>query len=649
MTHEATPRELRWAREPTISTDRQHYLLERLGTTADFVTGSYPFAGVRMHRADLEWLLVQPELPRAREVTRSSPGLSFHTPGGGVQLRFIGGGGRPTANEPDAWMGFRSERFAALDLRGADLTGQDLSDLPLACVKAGLWEHDVLHHRLWTPDMWKAAGTRFDHCLLVNTELVGAVLVGASFDGARLANTQCRGTDMRYSALDGATIIDAGFEFANLSDASMRRAKAFRSRFSGARLGGLSAADSTFEHCYFEGADFASAYHGALFLPHGADLTTADLKDSRFEGAVLGSYVGARLQGANLGSSSFAGATLRRVDLSGTDLTACDLAGADLRDAKLFGAVLGDDYGAARLIGRAPEKDAPPTPDEDFAYLEAAVRGANVPPRPDPPERLPQVKRWVYDYPDVLGAADLRGVYFDESSRLDGVKLTRSDGAVFVEGVRWGAVDLSRINWEGGHVLGDELAVADKVTKRGYDLESLHTRTLGEDDRDIAAAHRQFKERKAARYVALLEGAVRANRQVALTLREQGLGDEADYYSYRFRNLQRQLYRAQNRQPEHVLSFLLWLVAGYGLRPARIFISYVAVVSVFAVLYTSIVKDLAIWDGVVRSINAFHGRGFSVDAGASEATRLLAASEALIGLFVEATLIATFAQRFLAR
>src|SRR5690349_9495362 len=50
-----------WRTEPEISDERQRYLAERRGVTADVEHDIYPFKDITLDRADVEWLLATHE------------------------------------------------------------------------------------------------------------------------------------------------------------------------------------------------------------------------------------------------------------------------------------------------------------------------------------------------------------------------------------------------------------------------------------------------------------------------------------------------------------------------------------------------------------------------------------------------------------
>jgi hypothetical protein len=100
--------------------------------------------------------------------------------------------------------------------------------------------------------------------------------------------------------------------------------------------------------------------------------------------------------------------------------------------------------------------------------------------------------------------------------------------------------------------------------------------------------------------------------------------------------------------------FLLDTISGYGYRPLRSFITYAFVILAFAglnLLNAQFAAPHLTWDeSLVLSISSFHGRDFfSSDIHLGDTLARLAAGEAIVGLLIEITFIATFTQRFFAR
>lgn len=122
-----------------------------------------------------------------------------------------------------------------------------------------------------------------------------------------------------------------------------------------------------------------------------------------------------------------------------------------------------------------------------------------------------------------------------------------------------------------------------------------------------------------------------------------------------------------------VFSSFLDILAGYGYRPAKSLRSYVLVIILFALLYwifgyldgiqaatvmaqhlhraVIAVPVLTPLEALIYSLTSFHGRGFFPGTGIrlDDPLVMLAAVEAMVGLVIEVSFIATFTQRFLSR
>src|SRR5258708_6055886 len=136
-----------WRTEPEIDAERQTFLAERRSIIPDIKRGIYPFKDIRLNRADVEWLLATHEK------------------------------GRGPVNWGDE---SQRERYG-LDLRGADLSQEDLSDLPLArmygALASGGWENATEEQR--------------------NMAVV-------CMKGVNLRQAQLQGTNLRQAQLQGA-------------------------------------------------------------------------------------------------------------------------------------------------------------------------------------------------------------------------------------------------------------------------------------------------------------------------------------------------------------------------------------------------------------------------------------------------------------
>src|SRR5258706_11786306 len=138
-----------WRTEPEIAAARQRSLAERRAIVANLARGVFPFSGMALSRADVEWL------------------LATHEQGRG----------------PVAWDEEGQRTREGLDLRGADLHGVDLSGLPLARLRGGLMEHEW---RTATKALLEAAAVHLEQADLSHAHLGGALLEGAHLEGARV-------------------------------------------------------------------------------------------------------------------------------------------------------------------------------------------------------------------------------------------------------------------------------------------------------------------------------------------------------------------------------------------------------------------------------------------------------------------------------
>lgn len=240
-------------------------------------------------------------------------------------------------------------------------------------------------------------------------------------------------------------------------------------------------------------------------------------------------------------------------------------------------------------------------------------------------------------YKAILGRANLTGAYLHEAD-LTKVMLgdDMSIGPRLVD-VQWGNAILSTVQWSQVKMLEDEY-IARHKKQNGAEKD---INKLIED----------------------LEKAVRANRQLASALQNQGLNEVATYFAYHAQVLQKRSLRFQMAQyaiavrerlkilGAWLFSWFLFLLAGYGYRPGRSIMAYLVIIFGFASAYYVFGHLPPFPDALVFSLMSFHGRGFfpslSGETNLHNPLVILAAIEAVIGLFIEISFIATFTKRFL--
>lgn len=214
-----------------------------------------------------------------------------------------------------------------------------------------------------------------------------------------------------------------------------------------------------------------------------------------------------------------------------------------------------------------------------------------------------------------LEGADLRNVILGDKQRI-GPRLAD---------VQWGDTNLAVVDWSQVAVLGDEREARQKKMPGGGKKE---------------------KAERLSKY----QAAVRANRQLAVALQSQGLHEEAARFAYRAQRLQRIVLRRQRKVGSYLFSRFLDLIAGYGYRPGRTVLWYLFVIVGFAAAYFAFGHLPPFPDAFVFSLMSFHGRGFfpslSSETSLHNQVVEIAAIEAVVGLLIEISFIATFTQRY---
>lgn len=332
----------------------------------------------------------------------------------------------------------------------------------------------------------------------------------------------------------------------------------------------------------------------------------AILYEAHLEGAVLGgvnlkkaNLYKAHLEGAILIEANFEEATLIQAHLEGANLDSTNLKNARLRGTHSEGADLtkacleGADLYEAVLCGKYMCED-----------------------------ELNQVRLWVNDFPQILPPTNIQGAHLSKNTKFESVTLGDDKyGGASIADVEWEGVNLTVVDWTHIKKLGDECEANKLTTVKGR----------------IKSKSERLNEYKLA---------VRANRQLAVTLQGQGLNEDAARFTYRAQLMQRKVLWYQHKFGQYLFSLFLDLLAGYGYRPGRCFIGYTIVIILFATIYHILGTHLAWNEAIVISMTAFHGRGFFPEQfHPGDPQALVAAIEAFVGLLIEVTFIATLTRR----
>ena len=325
------------------------------------------------------------------------------------------------------------------------------------------------------------------------------------------------------------------------------------------------------------------------------------------------------LRNAWLADINLAGMKLRRADLSGANLVRATLANADLVDADLANT----DLGFSDLTGA------------NLNWVN--LSGAHV--------REVSLQNARMTFTNLQGAglarcdlrgANLRNVRMDAATLLGDIDI---DSTTLVRDVVWNGAPLTSIDWSKVDHIGDE--------DRGP-IGRRPEKAYGKREADLD------------RY----QGAARANQQLSVALRVQGITEAASRFAYRAQIFQRKVLLRNSHFLRWFGSLLLDLISGYGYRPGRTLLCYLATISGFMVGYLLVTHGTPLfglyqpasshplqwYEALVLSVASFHGRGFFPQGiNLSDPVAILAAMEAVIGLFIEIIFIATFTQRFFAR
>src|SRR5205085_2924485 len=349
----------------------------------------------------------------------------------------------------------------------------------------------------------------------------------------------------------------------------------------------------------------------------GLDLRGADLRYVDLHGLplarLLGSLTREEWEDATAEQRAAAAVLLTGADLSGARLDKVYLSEAHLEKALLSEAHLEEGYLSGAYLQGA---------DLSRAHLEGAY--LNEAHLEDTSLYKAHLER-TFLYKAHLEGARLGGTHVEEGQSKKAEESEEQLIGPSLADAQWANVNLAVVQWSQVDMLGDEYE-ARQGTRHG-------------------------KRKSSVTRLEEYEAAVRANRQLAVALRAQGLDEEAARFAYRAQLLQRVALRRQGKFGQYLFSLLLDLLAGYGYRPGRSLMAYLVVIFGFMGLYLLNAHGTAVhltWDeALVLSVSSFHGRGFLLqNVTLGDAFVRLAAAEAVLGLLIEVSLISTFTQRF---
>jgi uncharacterized protein YjbI with pentapeptide repeats len=350
--------------------------------------------------------------------------------------------------------------------------------------------------------------------------------------------------------------------------------------------------------------------------------TRADLPNLANSG-ITGDFSGINLTASNLSGIFIQDANLSEVDLSFANLSGAVVATSNLTKAVLAGANLSGsmfvdsnftdvDLSAADLSKSIFVQD-----EGENQFFRATLQMANLS---------------ASLIAGNFGGADMIRARMDGTTAFGGYGekgRVHIDSTTRLLDVAWNGAVLALVNWSEVPRLGDEADIKEASSRKEH-----------------VQAYRE---------------AARAYHGLAKALEAQGITVPA----LRYRRRQHQLERAAQLRSFNLLGWLfssaLNIVSGYGDRPLRALGVYLAVIFAFAGIYFGITtpgspiffggsQPLQFHEAVVFSLSSFHGRGFFPSTiGLGDPVAIVAALEAVVGLFIELVLIATFTRRLFER
>jgi uncharacterized protein YjbI with pentapeptide repeats len=181
-----------WRTEPEIDQTRQQELAEHRIIVPDIEKGIYPFGGMKLSRADVEWL------------------LATHENGRG----------------PINWDEEDQRQREGLDLRGADLRGVDLQRLPLARMRGGLNRSEWVGGA--TVEQSKIARIHLEKANLTLAHMEEAFLALAHLEEANLYGTHMEGADLYGAHMEGTYLYKTHLEVTSLRNTFFSPASVFQ-------------------------------------------------------------------------------------------------------------------------------------------------------------------------------------------------------------------------------------------------------------------------------------------------------------------------------------------------------------------------------------------------------------------------------------
>jgi uncharacterized protein YjbI with pentapeptide repeats len=310
-----------WRTEPEIDAELQKYLAVCHKITPDIEQGIYPFKDTKLSRADVEWLLATHENERGPidwndESQREREGLDlrgtdlFGADLNGLPLARLQGG--LAWSEKDEWTD-KQRQMAAATLRGANLEGSHLEGAEL-----GMARLDAANLKDACLERANLDGASLERAILFSAQLNEIFLTKANLKGAHLSNAQIGRATLMFANLEGADLLGAQMEGTIFIEAHLENTKFMFANLEGARLSGA----------HLEGADLSITKMKETDFSR-AHLERTDLRRAQLEGADLESVflanqdgIGPKLADVQWGSVNLAVVKWSQVNMLGDEYEA---------------------------------------------------------------------------------------------------------------------------------------------------------------------------------------------------------------------------------------------------------------------------------------------------------------------------------------
>lgn len=664
-----------WRIKPEIDRVRQKELESCRNNAFNIEEGIYPFKDKKLNRAEVEWLLATHEsgdiygpIDLSDESQRKREGLDVR----GAHFEEEDLRSLPLARLRgsltfDEWMWCNQEQreMAAVNLQKAHLERANLEEAHLA-------EARLQEARLERANLQKAH--------LVKANLQKADLWGANLQKAHLWGANLQNVDLGKAHLQEAHLVEANLEEAHLEEAHLQEAQLERANLQKAHL-----AEANLQEAYLVNANLCKA-----------DLLGANLRK--------GNLLGANLQRANLTSANLQEANLTNANLQDADLTRAELKGADLEgviigNEKLIGPrlvdcqwgdvnlavidwsqvkILGDEDVARQEIdsrGKSKENQTRLT-DYEVAVranrqLAIALRNQGLNEKADNFAYRAQVLQWQVQQRQVLQRLDQAPMNIQKQEHENQGTYARLNMIpIFVDLLYLPSFVLTTVKRT------PEDLLLKKVFLLILQLVIIFYLLLYVP---IILCLILFLCMPFILIWLLRLMLSLALHLSSIFLSKQGQGRRhllAQLHLPTIKQFKRDVYSAIQQSIfvtqlffktllDHIASMfssLLDLLAGYGYKPGWTLFWYALTVSVFARAYYQIWATdhlegvtgfpLHTVGAIIFSITAFHGRGFFLGSSKlayDNPVIILGAIEAVIGLFIELSFIATFTGRFFRR